>query len=541
MLSPNTLEYISNDIVDLYSNLNERIIEDIARRIVNAGTMTESARWQIQIAQETGVLYDNIVKMVSENMEVSEKVIKDMFEEAAIDSLEFDDKIYRKAGLNPIPLIQSENMLNILKAGIIKTNGTINNLCMTTASSGQELFIQALDNAYIDTTTGAFDYNTAIFNAIDKLSKDGMYITYPSGYKEKIDVAVRKNIVTGIGQTTGKMQIERAKELNTDLMEITAHEGARPKHEIWQGKVVSLSGEKGYLSLTDIGYGTVTGFKGINCRHDWFPFFKGISERSYTDKELKELNNQTVRYNGEDIKIYNARQIQRGLERSIREDKRQLAGLNGILTSNTNNQELIEEAKSKFALKSTQLKQKESILKDFSEQTGLKRDRARERINRFDKSVSQKVVWSHKKSTNFNNSGTINKIQKAKEKDVLYIGKIDKEKIGHYKNKITSEDIVLTDERKKHILQDHEKDYDKIINNITRVALNPREVLEDFKNKDTIFMIDKLDKNNLNVIVKLNTTNNAEHPQNSIMTAWIIRDKNLKKLREKNKIIYKKE
>ena len=54
-------------------------------------------------------------------------------------------------------------------------------------------------------------------------------------------------------------------------------------------------------------------------------------------------------------------------------------------------------------------------------------------------------------------------------------------------------------------------------------------------------MIDKLDKNNLNVIVKLNTTDNKEHPQNSIMTAWIIRDKNLKKLREKNKTIYKSE
>lgn len=415
MLSPNTLEYIADDILDVYSRLNERIIEDIARRLVNAGTMTESARWQIQIAQETGLLYDNIVEMVSKNMETSEKVVKQIFEEAAIESLEFDDKIYKRAGLNPIPLMQSQTMLQTLNASLIKTNGLINNLCMTTASSGQELFIQALDEAYMDISTGAFDYNTAIFNAIDKVSKDGIYVYYPSGYREKIDVAIRKNIVTSIGQTTGQMQIERAKELGTDLMEITAHEGARPKHEIWQGKIVSLSGKKGYLSLTDIGYGTVTGFKGINCRHDWFPFFEGISERAYTDKELKELNNQTVRYNGEDIKIYNARQIQRGLERSIREDKRQLAGLNGILISNTNNQELIEEAKSKVALKSIKLKQKENILKDFSEQTGLKRDRVRERINKFDRSLSQKVVWNNKKALNENDENIFERIFNKKE------------------------------------------------------------------------------------------------------------------------------
>lgn len=401
MLSPNDLEYIANDIVDIYSRLNERIIEDIARRLINAGTMTESARWQIKIAQETGMLYDNIVEMVSDNMEVSEKVVKQIFEDAAIESLEFDDSIYKKVGLNPIPVMQSENMLNILKAGIIKTNGFINNLCMTTASFGQDAFTQALDSAYFDITTGAFDYNTAIFNAIDKLSKDGMYVYYPSGYKSKIDVAVRKNIVTGISQTTGTMQLERAKELDTDLMEITAHEGARPKHEIWQGKIVSLSGKKGYLSLTDIGYNQPDGFKGINCRHDWFPFFEGISERAYTDKELKELNNQTVRYNDEDIKIYDARQMQRKMENEIREIKRELAGYNGILTSNpTINQELINETKSRFALKSVELKQKENILADFSQQTGLKRDRSRERINRFDKSVSQKVIISNRKSTN---------------------------------------------------------------------------------------------------------------------------------------------
>lgn len=120
-----------------------------------------------------------------------------------------------------------------------------------------------------------------------------------------------------------------------------------------------------------------------------------------------------------------------------------------------------------------------------------------------------------------------------------YIGKIDKNKIGEYSNKIITDDIVLTDERKLHIYEKHTRDFDTIMNNIDRVAINPSEVLEDTKNKDTLFLIDKLDKNNLNVVVKLNTTNNRNHPKNSIMTAWIVRNRNLRKLREKNKTIYK--
>jgi len=124
---------------------------------------------------------------------------------------------------------------------------------------------------------------------------------------------------------------------------------------------------------------------------------------------------------------------------------------------------------------------------------------------------------------------------------VHYIGKIDKNKLGKYKDILITDDVILTYERNLHIYQNHIKDYKTIIKNIDRVVLNPREILEDRKNKDTLFFIDKLKQNNLNVIVRLNTTNNKNYPQNSVMTAWIIRDSNLKKLRENNKTIYKNE
>lgn len=122
-----------------------------------------------------------------------------------------------------------------------------------------------------------------------------------------------------------------------------------------------------------------------------------------------------------------------------------------------------------------------------------------------------------------------------------YIGKVDRNKLGKYKDIITTDVVVLTDERKAHIYQDHIKDYDIIMKNLKRVVLNPREVLEDIKNEDTIFLIYKLGYTNLNVVIKLNTNNDQIHPQNSIMTAWIIRDSNLKKLRKRNKILYKSE
>lgn len=122
-----------------------------------------------------------------------------------------------------------------------------------------------------------------------------------------------------------------------------------------------------------------------------------------------------------------------------------------------------------------------------------------------------------------------------------YIGKLDKEKLGEYKEKITTVNVVLRNERRIHIKENHFKDYEKILKKIKTVILNPNLILEDSKNIDTLFFIGKLDENNLNVIIKLNTTNNEKHPENSIMTAWIIRNSNLRKLHKKNKIIYKRE
>jgi len=124
---------------------------------------------------------------------------------------------------------------------------------------------------------------------------------------------------------------------------------------------------------------------------------------------------------------------------------------------------------------------------------------------------------------------------------LYYIGKIDLNKIGKYKDKVVTDEVVLTEERRIHILGNHINDYEKIMKNINKVILNPREILEDHKNINTLLFIDKIEENNLNVIIKLSTVNNEKHPKNSVMTAWIIRESNLKKLRKKNKIIYKRE
>lgn len=183
MLTPDYLQHVADDAVELYSKLEQRIIKDIARRIIGAGKMTESARWQIKVSQESGKLYDEIIKEISENENLSKEQIQTIFEEASIEALSFDDSIYKAVGLNPIPIKQSKTMLNILNSTLNKTNKELYNLTMTTVDSSQERFMQACNDAYMDVALGAFDYNTAIFNAIEEVTKKGVQVIYPSRQK----------------------------------------------------------------------------------------------------------------------------------------------------------------------------------------------------------------------------------------------------------------------------------------------------------------------------------------------------------------------
>lgn len=376
MLTQEQWNLIEKQVNNLYSNLELEIIQEIAERIANAGYANTVVLNNTLIAQEMGILYQDIINQVAQYNNSTEIEVQKIFEEAGINSLEYDDNIYRLAGLNPTALKQSKSMWQILEATALKTHYNLSNLTMTTANTAQTQFYKAMNKAYMEVSTGVKSYSESIIDTIKEVSVQGAYIQYPSGQHRSIESAVRTNIITSVNQTCGKLQLMRAEELEWDLMELTAHSGARPEHANWQGKIVSRSGKKGYLSLDDIGYGTATGFKGVNCMHDWRPYYKG-STKTYTDKELKEMANETVIYNGKEYSKYDASQIQRKMERQIRQDKKDIAGFQGTLTSNTKDAKLIEDTKTQLLNAQNKLKQHNSILNDFTEQTKFRKDYSR--------------------------------------------------------------------------------------------------------------------------------------------------------------------
>ena len=381
MLSPNELDRYPDALVELYAQVEADILADMAKRISAYGDFIPAAEWQFRKLQDMGNLHDDILKRLSSMSGKSTAQLKKLIKEAGITALEADDEIYRKAGLDPMALAQSAALQNVLEMGLQKTQGLFRNLTSTTANTATKQFEDALDRAYMQMTTGAFSRNEAIKMAIKSLAVNGVAsVKYPSGHTDYMDVAVRRAVLTGVNQTALKLQDARATEMGCDLVETSAHSGARPAHAQWQGKIFSRSGKHPKYPdfVASTGYGTGAGLGGWNCRHSFYPFIEGISEPNYSKAELKEMDSPKYVYNGEKLTEYDATQRQRQIERNLRRWKREFRAMEAVNLPT-------EEAAAKIT-------SWQRIQKDFLQQTGLKRQHDREAVAGFGKSEASRAT-----------------------------------------------------------------------------------------------------------------------------------------------------
>lgn len=383
MLTPQTLDKLPNELIALIDELQTEIIKSIANKITKADYLTPSAEWQLYKAAQLRLSTNEVNKLLAKYTGKSKREISKLYTEACKQAINEDAKIYRAYGKDVSSYTRSVAFSNALKAGISNANGMMSNFTRSMVQFSRKTVTHLMDKAYLKVLSGAFSPQEAIYSAVSELAAKGIQsVTYPSGRTDWADVAIRRAVLTGVGQTTGRMQLDLAAEMGCDLVEVTSHMGARPSHAEWQGRVYSISGKsKKYPKLsTATGYGTGAGLKGWNCRHDFYPFFEGISERASFPIDKAE-----------NAKEYELSQKQRAMERAIRKSKRGLAAINESINS-TDDPELKAKLQSKFDRSSATLKQQEQRMQDFCEANDLFIKNDRVRVLGFGRSVSQKAV-----------------------------------------------------------------------------------------------------------------------------------------------------
>ena len=392
-------------IIALYQQLEDDILSAVIRRILKMGYVSEASKHQLEVLQAAGLLYDDIVQLIADRTDACTAQVRALFEDAGVQTVEIDNSLHEAVGALPIDIRQDSSTRQVLEAGYKKTLGTMRNLVSTTATQTQTAFIQTCDRIYMQVSSGAFSYQEAIMNALRALADTGAEVVYPTKHKDRMDVAVRRCVLTGVSQTAAAVSLRQAEDTGCYLMEITAHSGARPDHAKWQGQLVTITGKDAgkiidglrVFTLSEIGYGSGEGFKGWNCRHNWHAYYPGFSTPNYTPEELKKLDEPCISYNGKLYTEYEVSQMQRAQERRVRAWKRRCITAQEGVNSATD-EATRATAQAEFDRSARYLKNNEAKLKDFCRQTGQDRDRFREQVLGFNRSTAQKAVHAAKKS-----------------------------------------------------------------------------------------------------------------------------------------------
>ena len=384
MLPPSYLDQMPDAFVQLWQQVEDAILQDVARRIGKMDAVTPTANWQLWCYQQTEAVRNDVVKLLAKYTGKSETAIRKLLLQAATEAMEREDAIYYHYDMEPPPFEENAALNNLLDAGARQTCGTWQNLTATTANTVTGAFERTLDAAWLKVGTGAFDYKTAVKQAVDSLADDMPMVTYPSGHTDSIEVAARRAILTGVNQTTGKLQVARMDEMGCEFVETSAHGGARPSHAEWQGRRFHRGGAVDYKGKpypdfeAATGYGTGAGLCGWNCRHTFFAVFPELGDPpQWTQEQLRELNARDIEWNGKKYTAYEISRMQRARERNVRRWKKRYLAEDAAGLDTTDS--------------AVRLKAARQSLSDFTKATGGRVDSARVSVPKFGRSEASRA------------------------------------------------------------------------------------------------------------------------------------------------------
>lgn len=366
MLTPEYLNLIEfNDVVKIYEKLNIDITTDVIKRLLKTQEITEVSRKQLEILKETNgtEIFLETLENTSMLSAETKQAVKDLY----IDMIKKDINGYKELyQYRNKPFKLSENQYKILNQGMKQTNRVLKNFTNTIAFQSKQAYVEAIDSAYIKVVTGAYDYQSAIDDAVRELAKKGITLKDKLGRNVQLETAVRRNVLAGVQETANNINKDIEDYLGCDGYEVTAHIGARPTHAEAQGKQYAIDKKDAKKYGVGLWKDVEDLWKEYNCRHSYFGIILGVSEPIYPKTELKEFKTAKVIYKGKEIPYYEATQKQRQFENAIRKEKRSV--------------QILEKSGLDATVEKSKLKQLQQKHTAFCNETGLSKDYNRMKV-----------------------------------------------------------------------------------------------------------------------------------------------------------------
>lgn len=536
MLTPEELVSLVETMYPLLDELNQWITADLIKRLMarlarGEAFFTATDDWQIQVYQEAGGHLEALQRELIRWTKLADKEIKSIFEDAGIKALARDNAFYKARGLESFPITQSEGMLRLLEDSCQRTAGTVHNFTRTTATASQQRFIRLLDKAHFLVSSGAASYTQVVEEVTKELVNEQTKVHYPSGHADTIETAVLRAVRTGVGQASGNMAVQGMIEHDWDIILVSAHLGARygdggenpGNHFWWQGKFYSRTGRTPGLLLFEkaTGYGTGEGLCGWNCRHSFGPGDPDFNPYQDFDSE-------------ENKKAYDLSQKQRTMEARIRRTKAKLAALR-------------ETGMEQEYDKTARLLERQNLAyQEFCRENHLTPLMERLQVAQWTREDAKRSILAAKGGKTVAkqlDSGIIRGDERnGGKQDVQFVGKIDRELYSCVSEDITTDEVIITDERVQHIKERHPNDYERFVDYMPSIIAQPDYILAANKANTAVLLKEVVDNGEkFKLILRLKVHSDPIGYKNSIISFWHIGETTWRKSLKNKKILYKGE
>lgn len=335
MFTPEVTEAIPIALEQIFDSLQMSIMTEIVRMLLEAAEIIPSTGYKMSRLYDLGTSKKRIKDIVARTLNLSDKEVENIFTNITESGYNEAESAFIEQGKEFIPYAENEPLQQFVRAVQAQTQGECKNITQSMGfakrqpdgslgfTPAADYYQETLDKAVTEIASGASDYNTVLEKTVTEMTNSGLRtVDYASGHSNRVTVAARRAVTTGLNQVVGKINEENAEKLGTNYFEVSWHSGARPTHQVWQGRVYSKE------ELESVcGLGTVTGLCGANCYHSYSPFTPGITPRTYTDEQLDQMNaeeNESVEYNGKNYTKYEATQRQRRLETTMRAQRQKI-------------------------------------------------------------------------------------------------------------------------------------------------------------------------------------------------------------------------
>lgn len=545
MRSQGELEQIPQEAVKHISDLEIRIMEDIVGRIRENGFSSASSDWQITRLQQLGESETRIKDMIRQALGNIDTDIDHIFSDTVYEEYYGHKRSYELFGREQIPFEENMQLQELIEGIRQQTKDSFRNItgsigfAIKDPATGKimysplmDFYRDTLDNAMWDILLGAFDFHTALSRAVNQMTNSGVrYIDYNSGKRFRVDVAARMAIMTGFRQVQGKINEQVAEELGADQYEVSAHTGARPTHQPWQGRVYTMQ------QLIDVcGLGRADGLLGVNCYHDYDAFPPG-SIRNYTDEQLADMireENTPREYNGKQYTTYEALQRQRYMERKMRKTRQDIRLLQ---RGGASDQDIM--------LKKARYQGQMQTYKDFSEKMHLPEQWSRvhqDGLSGKFTPTKEELRTVQKSVAKASGSGIIESETTKEGIQVHSVGKIDKDIYKCITEDIVTDEVIITDERIRHIIDRRGKEfYEKYGDKFISILQDPDFIFQDKKNTALVCKEFAVDDKYINIALRLVVSTDNPEYKNSIITAVGESTKRFRQRLRNNEPLYKKE